>query len=244
MDTTKKLITILMLIVVWMSANAQDTYIDETYPPQFPGGDAALISFLNANIEYPVKAAQDSVEGKVIVQFRVKKNGKIDHVKVLQSVRKDIDEEAVRVVKLIPHFDPGKQNGETVDMFYTVPVTFKLFDEMAPMLPSEDTAGDIPDDFLPPMFPGGEQALMLFIKTNLKYPPQAAKRNAQGKVVVHFIVDKTGKVTNIKIAKSVDIYLDTEAIRVCKLLPDFYPARQNGEPISVWFSLPISFMLE
>ena len=97
MKTTKKLMTLLLMLLACMSASAQDTSIGETCPPQFPGGDAALISFLNENIKYPPKAAQDKVEGKVIVQFLVKKTGKIDDVKVLRSVRKDLDHEAVRV---------------------------------------------------------------------------------------------------------------------------------------------------
>ena len=241
MTMNKKLMTLLLAMLACMSASAQDTTIDETCPPQFPGGDAALISFLNENIKYPPKAVQDKVEGKVIVQFMVKKTGKIDDVKVLRSVRKDLDDEAVRVVKMMPDFIPAKQNGEVADMPYTIPVSFKLYDDMEPLTVSEGS--DVPDDFQPPMFPGGEQALMLFIKANLKYPPQAAKRKAEGKVVMTFVVDKTGKVTEIKVAKSVDIYLDTEAIRVCKLLPDFIPARQNGEPVSVWFTLPITFRL-
>ena len=238
---TKKLMTLLLAILACMTMSAQDTVIDETCPPQFPGGDAALINFLNANIVYPPQAAQDKVEGKVVVQFTVKKTGKIDDVKVLRSVRKDLDDEAVRVVKMMPDFIPAKQDGELTDMPYTIPVSFKLYDDMEPLTVSEGS--DVPDDFQPPMFPGGEQALMLFIKANLKYPPQAAKRKAEGKVVMTFVVDKTGKVTEIKVAKSVDIYLDTEAIRVCKLLPDFYPALQNGEPVSVWFTLPITFKL-
>ena len=210
----KKLMTLLLAMLACMTVSAQDIVIDETCPPQFPGGDAALIGFLNAYVKYPLKAAQDSVEGKVIVQFTVKKTGK-----------------------------PAKQNGKTVDMLYTVPVNFKLFDEMEALLPSEDTAADVPDDFQPPMFPGGEQALMLFLRVNVKYPPSAVKRNVQGKVVMQFVVDKTGKVTEIKVAKSVDKALDAEAIRVCKLLPDFYPALENGEPVSVWFTLPITFKL-
>ena len=232
MNMSKKLLILLLAMLACMSVSAQDTTIDETCPPQFPGGDAALIGFLNAYIKYPLKAAQDSVEGKVIVQFTVKKTGKIENIKVLRSVRKDLDDEAVR-----------KQNGKTVDMLYTVPVNFKLFDEMEALLPSEDTAADVPDDFQPPMFPGGEQALMLFLRVNVKYPPSAVKRNVQGKVVMQFVVDKTGKVTEIKVAKSVDKALDAEAIRVCKLLPDFYPALENGEPVSVWFTLPITFKL-
>ena len=238
---TKKLMTLLLAMLACMTVSAQDTVIDETCPPQFPGGEAALINFLNANIVYPPQAAQDKVEGKVVVQFTVKKTGKIDNVKVLRSVRKDLDDEAVRVVKMMPDFIPAKQNGEVTDMLYTIPVSFKLFDEMEPLTVSEGS--DVPDGFEPPMFPGGERALMEFLKENVKYPPMAAKRKTQGRVVMTFVVDKTGKVTEIKVAKSVDIYLDTEAIRVCKLLPDFIPARQNGEPVSVWFTLPITFKL-
>lgn len=241
MYTTKKLMILLLAMLACVSVSAQDIMIDETCPPQFPGGEAALINFLNANIKYPPKAAQDKIEGKVIVQFMVKKTGKIDDVKVLRSVRKDLDNEAVRVVKMMPDFIPAKQNGEVTDMLYTIPVSFKLFDEMQPLTVSEGS--DVPDDFEPPMFPGGERALMEFLKENVKYPPMAAKRKTQGKVVMTFVVDKTGKVTEIKVAKSVDIYLDTEAMRVCKLLPDFIPARQNGEPVSVWFTLPITFKL-
>lgn len=241
MNMSKKLLILLLAMLACMSVSAQGTLIDETCPPQFPGGDAALIGFLNAYVKYPLKAAQDSVEGKVIVQFTVKKTGKIENVKVLRSVREDLDNEAVRVIKMMPDFHPGKQNGEAVDMLYTVPVSFKLFDNMEPLTVSEGS--DVPDGFEPPMFPGGERALMEFLKENVKYPPMAAKRKTQGKVVMTFVVDKTGKVTEIKVAKSVDIYLDTEAMRVCKLLPNFIPARQNGEPVSVWFTLPITFKL-
>ena len=241
MNMKKKLMTLLLAVLACMSVSAQDIVIDETCPPKFPGGDAALINFLNANIVYPQQAAQDKVEGKVIVQFMVKKSGKIDDIKVLRSVRKDLDNEAVRVVKMMPDFIPAKQNGEVTDMLYTIPVSFKLFDEMEPLTVSEGS--DVPDGFEPPMFPGGERALMEFLRENVKYPPMAAKRKTQGRVVMTFVVDKTGKVTEIKVAQSVDIYLDTEAIRVCKLLPDFIPARQNGEPVSVWFTLPITFRL-
>ena len=240
MNMTKKLMTLLLAMLACMSVSAQDIVIDDTCPPQFPGGDAALINFLNENIKYPPKAAQDRIEGKVIVQFMVKKTGKIDDVKVLRSVRKDLDKEAVRVIKMMPDFVPAKQDGEAVDMLYTIPVSFKLFDEMKPLALE---GSDVPDDFQPPMFPGGDRALMEFLKENVKYPPMAAKRKIQGRVVMTFVVDKTGKVSEIKVAKSVDIYLDTEAIRVCKLLPDFIPAKQNGEPVSVWFTLPITFKL-
>ena len=222
----------------------KDIFSEPYLTPQFPGGDAALIKFINENIQYPPTAVQDSIEGKVIVQFLVKKTGEVGEVKVLRSIRKDLDDEAVRVCKLLPDFYPGRENGETTDMWYAVPVHFKLFEEMAPLLPSEGSDPSFEDsDFMPPQFPGGEEALMLFLRVNVKYPPNAARRNVQGRVVMTFVVDKTGKVGEIKVAQSVDKELDKEAIRVCKLLPDFFPACMNGEPVSVWFTLPITFKL-
>ena len=94
--------------------------------PQFPGGDAALMKFLQSHINYPPMAAENSVQGKVILQFVVEKDGKVGEVKVARSVDKDLDREAIRVVKTLPRFTPGRQNGQPVRVWYTLPVTFKL----------------------------------------------------------------------------------------------------------------------
>lgn len=94
--------------------------------PQFHGGDAALMKYIASHINYPPMAAQNNVEGKVILQFVVKKDGSIGDVKVVRSVDKDLDKEAVRVIKSLPKFIPGRQNGEPVSVWYTVPVAFKL----------------------------------------------------------------------------------------------------------------------
>ena len=94
--------------------------------PQFPGGDAALMKFLQSHINYPPMAAENNVQGKVILQFVVEKDGKVGEVKVARSVDKDLDREAIRVVKTLPRFTPGRQNGQPVRVWYTLPVTFKL----------------------------------------------------------------------------------------------------------------------
>ena len=95
-----------------------------------------------------------------------------------------------------------------------------------------------------PQFPGGEAALMKFLASHINYPPMAAENNVQGKVIVQFVVDKTGKVGEVKVVRSVDKDLDHEAIRVCQALPKFTPGRQNGRPVSVWYTLPIQFKLQ
>ena len=95
-----------------------------------------------------------------------------------------------------------------------------------------------------PQFPGGEAALMKYLSSHINYPPMAAENNVQGRVVVQFVVDKTGKVGEVKVVRSVDKDLDKEAIRVVKLLPKFTPGRQNGQPVRVWYTLPVQFKLQ
>lgn len=94
--------------------------------PQFPGGEAALIKYIDSHINYPPMAAQNKVQGRVILQFVVEKDGSIGEVKVVRSVDKDLDAEAVRLVKTLSKFIPGRQNGQAVSVWYTLPITFKL----------------------------------------------------------------------------------------------------------------------
>lgn len=94
--------------------------------PSFPGGAAALMKYLNDNIKYPVVAQENGVQGRVVISFVVEKDGSITDVKVAKSVDPSLDREAQRVVKGMPHWIPGKQNGSAVRVKYTVPVTFRL----------------------------------------------------------------------------------------------------------------------
>lgn len=94
--------------------------------PSFPGGNAALMNYLGQNIKYPVIAEENGIQGRVIVQFVVGKDGHISDVRVAKSVDPSLDKEAVRVVKGMPRWIPGKQNGQAVTVRYTLPVTFRL----------------------------------------------------------------------------------------------------------------------
>ena len=94
--------------------------------PQFPGGQAALLEYLAKNIKYPVVAEENGIQGKVIVTFVVERDGSITDVKVVKSVDPSLDKEASRVVKSMPRWQPGKQNGSAVRVKYTVPVQFRL----------------------------------------------------------------------------------------------------------------------
>ena len=94
--------------------------------PSFPGGNGALMSYLNGNTKYPVVAQENGVQGKVIISFVVERDGSISDVRVARSVDPSLDREAQRVVKSMPRWTPGKQNGQTVRVKYTVPVVFRL----------------------------------------------------------------------------------------------------------------------
>ena len=94
--------------------------------PHFPGGAAALQAFLSSNTKYPVVAQENGVQGRVIVSFVVERDGSITDVRVVRSVDPSLDREASRVVRSMPRWSPGKQNGSAVRVKYTVPVVFRL----------------------------------------------------------------------------------------------------------------------
>ena len=94
--------------------------------PEFPGGQAAMYKWLSDHINYPPAAAEEGVQGKVIVEFVVSKSGKVENVRVLRGRHQALDKEALRVVKAMPNWNPGRNNGQPVKVTYTLPVSFKL----------------------------------------------------------------------------------------------------------------------
>lgn len=94
--------------------------------PMYPGGDAALMGYLRDNIKYPTVAAENGVQGRVVVGFVVERDGSITDVNILRGVDPSLDREAMRVVKSMPRWNPGKQNGSAVRVKYQVPVSFRL----------------------------------------------------------------------------------------------------------------------
>ena len=109
------------------TSNSSDivfTRIDEM--PEFPGGHEALMQYLASNIRYPKEAREKDIEGKVVVKFVVCKDGTLCNEEVVRSIGGGCDEEVIRVVKAMPEWKPGKQNGKAVKVYYTLPVTFRF----------------------------------------------------------------------------------------------------------------------
>lgn len=94
--------------------------------PEFPGGNSELMKFLAKNIKYPVEAQKKKATGRVIAQFIVSKNGDITNPKIIRGICPELDGEALRVIGLMPKWEPGKQRGKAVNVKYTIPVVFRL----------------------------------------------------------------------------------------------------------------------
>lgn len=94
--------------------------------PDYPGGSAALNEFIIKNLVYPETARRDSVAGKVFMNFIVNESGKIENAKILRGLTDDINNEALRVINMMPEWKPGKQNGKNVKVSYNLPLNFKL----------------------------------------------------------------------------------------------------------------------
>ena len=94
--------------------------------PEFPGGMQALMNFISSNVKYPAEALKKQIEGKVIVEFIVKKDGSVASAKAISKTDAMLNTEALRVVNAMPKWKPGKVNGRVVDVRYVLPVAFKL----------------------------------------------------------------------------------------------------------------------
>ena len=112
-------------------ASEKDGMTDGAYQkvdelPAFPGGDMALLLFIAENTKYPKDAKEKGIQGKVITRFKVKEDGSVSDVSVLNGVSPSIDAEAIRVIGTLPKFTPGKLKGKIVAVWYMVPITFSL----------------------------------------------------------------------------------------------------------------------
>ena len=112
-----------------------------------------------------------------------------------------------------------------------------------PMAPPDTTkVYDVVEQM--PMFPGGTQALMQFLKDNVQYPPECEEICIQGRVILTFVVERDGSITQAKVVKSLDPRLDAEALRVVKAMPKWIPGRQGGVTVAVKYTIPVTFRLK
>ena len=211
--------------------------------PEFPGGMGALMKLIGDSIRYPVEAQQKGIQGRVICNFVVMKDGSISDLQIVRGVDPLLDAEALRVLGLMPDWKPGTQRGQAVNVRFTLPVVFSLQGEK----PEGQKTAVTDEVFVvvedQPQFPGGNVAMMKFISDNIVYPKEAHANGIQGRVISSFVVMKDGSISDLQVVRGVDPLLDAEALRVLGLMPDWKPGKQRGQAVNVRFTLPVVFRL-
>jgi TonB family protein len=222
--------------------------------PTNVGGKAELKRIFEQEIQYPAAALKDKKGGKVTVNFTIKADSTTEKASVTGFGVPEVDAEAYRIFRLI-QWVPAVKNGKYVSANWSVNFDFdpskyskicrsRGFTEPQFIKGEEiDTSLTItrdPDQIA--MYPEGQYALQDFIKANLEYPRQAQLSNLQGKVVLTFVVETTGLVTNIGVLHSVAGGCDQEAIRVLEMIK-WYPAKKNGKFVRSQMSFPFYFIL-
>lgn len=197
--------------------------------PEFPGGLEKMMKFLQENLKYPPDARENGIQGRVVTQFVVDEEGNISDVQILKGIGGGCDEEVVRIVKTMPKWNPGKQNGTPVKVYYKMPVTFALGSD-------DGKSHGV-------QFVGYEKQYQKFLRKNLEYPKDARKNKVEGVVILSFHVDKYGKATDVKILKSLSASCDAEALRLFNLISAWIPAQKNGVNVESDANMVIEYKL-
>lgn len=216
------------------------TFVEK--PPTFPGGDEQLAKYLSNNIRYPRLATEAGKGGTLFVSFVVTDKGEVKDVHTVGAAKGyGLEEEAIRVVKLMPKWNPGKQNGQNVNVQFNLPIRFTIQDQnVAPKdMPVVYTSVDVA-----PAYPGGQTELEKYITTN--YKPPVTKVKMKGDILVSFVVDEDGYVKDVKkvnrvqdpLIDDLQPYMD-EAVRVVRSMPKWTPAKKNGKNVAIQLALPV-----
>lgn len=235
-----------MILCYARSFTQVDTTTDNTIyiiveeMPIFPGGEQAMMKFLVDHLKYPEFERDNCIQGTVIVQFIVEKDGSVSNVQVIKGISSGLNDESVRVVKNFPKWEPARQKRNPVRIVMNLPIKFKI-EDCVPM--NTDIYDTIVYDKSSPMpgFPGGPVMLNKYLKENLKYPKTENKNGVKGTVVLGFVVEKNGVLNNIVIEKGVTSDINAEAIRLVKEMPLWSPGKINGKIVRVKTLLEIEF---
>jgi TonB family protein len=221
-----------------------ENYSSVEQKPMFNGEDAGkFATWVFGQIKYPEEAYKNDIQGRVVLQFTIAKDGKVTNVKILRSSGNQLlDDEAVRVVSMSPQWEPGKHNGKPVDVVFTFPVVFKLEGEKTEAAGEAVAFAEVEQK---PTFMGDEPVQFTkWVFGQLKYPEEAKEKQIQGRVTLQFTIAKDGKVKDINVARSSGSQiLDDEAVRIVSMSPQWEPGKHKGEPVDVRFTFPLVFKL-
>ena len=221
---------------------------------KFPG---SINTWLAENMVYPPEAKNNNIQGTVYVTFIVEKDGSVSTVKILRGAYSILNDEAVRVISMMPKWEPGMQNGHTIRQLCNVPIHFKLTDETTgdggnsannDNISQPSMAVDNNDNKIytivqqQPKFQGDVTS---WLSENIVYPKEAKDKKIEGTVFISFVVEKDGSPSAIKVMRGVEggNMLNDEALRVVSMMPKWTPGVQNGVAVRTQYMLPVHFTL-
>jgi len=236
--------------------------------PVFPGCEDAgdmracfnqmLQRHIGKNFRYPEQAQEIGIQGRVNVLFIIQEDGSIGNVS-LRGPDKLLEDEAARIISLLPQMTPGEHRGEKVRVPFSIPITFRLErsseEETSPQTYEYDGNGLVPFAFVDkvPVFPGCEDSdnkrdcfntmMQKHIGKNFSYPEEAQEKGIQGRVNVMFTIGEDGRIGNVRL-RGPDKLLEDEAARIVSLLPQMKGGKHKGKEVKIPFSIPITFKLQ
>jgi len=237
--------------------------------PIFPGCENAedkracfqekIQAHIRKNFHYPEAAQEQGIQGRVSAIFIIDVEGNVVDIK-MRGPHELLEKETERILAKLPQMKPGKHEGEVVNVPFSIPITFKLDDGDQAINKEIQKFGDRGDGWVPftaideaPVFPGCEDAtdkracflenVQNHVRKHFRYPEEAQEQGIQGRVAIMFGINAEGDIVDIK-SKGPSPILEAEAQRIITRLPKMKPAKQDGKPTDVIFSIPITFRLK
>lgn len=238
----------LIILYATSSATAQNLKADTNVynsveqMPEFPGGLTQLFKEIEKNIQYPADALARQAHGKVVVQFIIEPDGHITNAHALNNADTSLSKAAAQAISNLPAWKPGMHNGQPVRVLSTIPVNFS-FPGPVGLNPADGKGpiySSVPHSA---QFPGGLTAFGNFLAKTMRYPVYARKHNVEGRVIITFIVEPDGSLSNIHVLSSPEDDLSEEAIRVIGVSPLWIPGTLDGKPVRQQYTVPINFTL-
>jgi TonB family protein len=249
--------------------------------PRFPGcegepsehekkdcSNTKMLDYIYSHLKYPAEAKDKSIEGTVVAQFTINKDGSVSDINIVREIGGDCGKAVIEMLQTMNNMPekwvPGKQEGKNVNVLYTLPVKFKMTDDepKSKFFIATKTDEKVIQEAFKTMlemaaFPGSEHIMKpmerlsasgnmmsKFIQKHLEYPTKAKENKIEGTVYIRMTIDTKGKVTEAMIKEDIGYGCGEEALKVVKMMPDWYPATKDGKAVASMQTIPIAFKLK
>lgn len=224
--------------------------VKNTQQPSFPGGRPALDAYMGRNVRYPIRDRERNVQGKVNLEFAIETDGSVTDVTAISGPSQTLKDAAIVAIKNSPKWIPGYKNRKLIKMTYSYEVNFTISKDISNGAKIFKVVNNSVDNQVftvletQPKFPGGIQNFLQYLGNNVKYPAEDKENNLQGKVIVQFVIEKNGSLTDIKAIRSPSNAMSQEAVRVVSSSPKWIPGMQGGSFVRSQFTVPITFTFD